>query len=135
VGLFAALRWHVQAACTRAGLTCNIRVPDEEHRFRPNIPIALFRIVQEGLAVIVARKPTAGTEFSVTVTGGTLAIEIRSATAAPADDSKAGTDVHYLAAIEQRVATLGGEFKSAYLPSGETRITAQFPLERTLITG
>jgi signal transduction histidine kinase len=135
VGLFAALRWHVQAACTRAGFPCNIRVPDEEHRFRPNIPIALFRIVQEALAVIVARKPTAGADFAVSVDGGILAIEIRSATAAPAVDASAGTDVHYLAAIEQRVATLGGEFNSEYLPSGETLITAQIPLDVALLTG
>jgi signal transduction histidine kinase len=135
VGLFAALRWHVQAACTRIGLTCNIRVPEEEQRFRPNIPIALFRIVQEALAVIVARKPTGSADFAVSVDGGVLAIEIRSPSAAPAQNASAGTDVHYLAAIAQRVATLGGEFKSEYLPSGETRITAQFPLEGTLFTG
>jgi signal transduction histidine kinase len=47
VGLFAALRWHVQAACKRAGIACIIDVPEDEQRFLPNVPIALFRIVQE----------------------------------------------------------------------------------------
>jgi signal transduction histidine kinase len=135
VGLFAALRWHVQSACTRAGLTCSIRVPDDERRFLPNIPITLFRIVQEALAVIVTRKPVASAEFSVTISQKNLAIEIRSEATSPPDDRATGTDVHYLAAIEQRVASLGGEFQSAYLPSGETSITARFPLKNTLQPG
>jgi signal transduction histidine kinase len=132
VGLFAALRWHVQSACTRAGLTCIIRVPEDERRFLPNTPITLFRIVQEALAVIVARKPIAPAELSVAINQRALEIEIRSGAAAASECAGAGTDVHYLAAIEQRVASLGGEFRSTHLPSGGTSITARFPLESTL---
>jgi len=135
VGLFAALRWHVQSACTRAGLTCSIRVPEDEQRFLPNIPIALFRIVQEALAVIVARKPVASAEFRVAIRQKSLAIEIRSEAAAAPDAAETGTDAHHLAAIEQRVASLGGEFECAYLPSGGTSITTRFPLESTLLPG
>ena len=131
VGLFAALRWHVQAACARAGLACTIRVPDEERRFLPNIPIALFRIVQEALAVIVSRKPVAPAEFSVRVDQRALVIEIRS-DAAESGGGAGGADVHYLAAIEQRVAALGGELQWSYVPAGTTSISATFPLESTL---
>ena len=67
VGLFAALRWHVQSACNSAGLVVNIRVPEQERRFLPNISIALFRIVQEALAVIMARKPVAPVNFKATL--------------------------------------------------------------------
>ncbi|MDP9014170.1 MAG: histidine kinase [Pseudomonadota bacterium] len=132
VGLFAALRWHVQAACKRAGLACTIQVPEEERRFLPNIPIALFRIVQEALAVIVARKPVASATFSVTIDGRTLAIEVHSDGAA-ATAAASGADEHFLAAIAQRVASLGGEFKSSYLPAGGTSIAARFAIENTLV--
>lgn len=135
VGLFAALRWHVSAACKRAGLSCTIQVPEEERRFLPNIPIALFRIVQEALAVVVARKPVASAAFSVTIDRRTLAIEVRSEAAADPGDSDTGADEHFLAAIAQRVASLGGEFKSAYLPAGGTSIAARFALESTLAPG
>jgi signal transduction histidine kinase len=135
VGLFAALRWHVQAACKRAGLTCTIQVPEEERRFLPNIPIALFRIVQEALAVIVARKPVASAAFSVTIDRRTLSLEVRSDAAAAPVDSDTGAEEHFLAAIAQRVASLGGEFKSAYLPAGGTSIAARFALESTLVPG
>jgi signal transduction histidine kinase len=134
VGLFAALRWHVQAACKRAGLTCTVQVPEEEQRFLPNIPIALFRIVQEALAVIVARKPIESAVFSVTIDRRTLSIEVRSDAAAAPADTDTGAE-HFLAAIEQRVASLGGNLESAYLPAGGTSIAARFPLESTVLPG
>ena len=134
VGLFAALRWHVQAACKRAGTTCIIDVPEDERRFLPNVPIALFRIVQEALAVIVARKPIASTEFTVTVDRRAVAILIRS-DAAGAPSEEENTDVHYLAAIQQRVVSLKGEFHHDYAPSVGTRIAIRFPLELTILPG
>jgi signal transduction histidine kinase len=129
VGLFAALRWHVQSACNRAGLTCSIRVPEEERRFLPNIPIVLFRIVQEAIAVIVARKPGGSVEFSVTISAQTLDLDMRSEPAATLDRASGGTDTHYLAVIGQRVAALGGEFHSTDLPSGGTAIAVRLPLD------
>ena len=136
VGLFAALRWHVQAACKRAGTTCIIDLPEDERRFLPNVPIALFRIVQEALAVIVARKPVASAEFSVTVDRRAIAILIRSnAAGTPSNEDGINADVHYLAAIQQRVASLKGEFHHDYIPAVGTRITVRFPLEHTILPG
>jgi len=138
VGLFAALRWHVQAACKRAGATCTLVVPEDERRFLPNVPIALFRIVQEALAVIVARKPVASTEFTLTVDRRAITILIRSdAAGAPSPEEEPGinADVHYLAAIQQRVASLKGEFHHDHIPAVGTHITVRFPLEHTLLPG
>jgi len=137
VGLFAALRWHVQAACKRAGIACIIEVPEDERRFLPNVPIALFRIVQEALAVIVARKPVASTEFTVTVDRRAVAILIRSDAAGEpsAEEPGINTDVHYLAAIKQRVASLKGEIHHDYVPAVGTRIAVRFPLEHTILPG
>src|SRR5260370_25911832 len=89
-GLLAALRWHVQAACKRAGATCIIEVPEDEPRFLPNVPIVLFRIVQEALAVIVARKPVASAEFTVTVDRRSVAILMRSDAAGEPSEEEPG---------------------------------------------
>ena len=137
VGLFAALRWHVEAACKRAGTACIIDVPEDERRFLPNVPIALFRIVQEALAVIVARKPVASAEFSVTVDRRAIALLIRSDAAGEPSEGAGGinADVHYLAAIQQRVASLKGEFHHDYIPAVGTRIAVRFPLEHSILPG
>jgi signal transduction histidine kinase len=137
VGLFAALRWHVQAASKRAGAPCIIDVPEDERRFRPNVPIVLFRIVQEALAVIVARKPVASTEFAVAVDRRDITILIRSEAAGTPSEGEPGisADIHYLAAIQQRVASLKGEFHHDYIPGTGTRITVRFPLEHIISVG
>ena len=136
-GLFAALRWYVQGACKRAGSTCILDIPEDERRFLPNVPIALFRIVQEALAVNVARQPVASTEFSVTVDRRAVTISIRSDAAGGPSEAESGIDtgVHYLATIQQRVASLRGEFHHEYIPAVGTRITVRFPLEHTLLPG
>jgi signal transduction histidine kinase len=140
VGLFAALRWHVQTACRRAGLACRVQVPEDEPKLSPAIAITLFRIVQEALAVVVARKPVDSADFTVTLHRRTLSIELegKAAAAAAATDAippPLGAEVHFLAAIEQRVASLSGEFQSIYLAGGVTRISARFPLESTVLPG
>ncbi len=137
VGLFAALRWHVQAACKRAGTNCVIDVPEDERRFLPNVPIALFRIVQEALAVIVARKPVASAEFRLNVDPDVVTMMIRGDSAgAPAEEENGGNaEVHYLAAIRQRVACLKGGFQHDQTPGVGTRITVRLPAELTLAPG
>jgi signal transduction histidine kinase len=132
VGLFAALRWHVQATCKRLGLTCNVQVPEDERRFLPNLPIALFRIVQEALAVIVAAKPAARVTFSVAIDGESLVIDILSDSQAPPAAPVTQDEIHFLAAIDHRIASLGGEFRHQRGADGAIRITGIFPLDATL---
>jgi signal transduction histidine kinase len=134
VGLFAALRWHVQATCKRADITCNIDLPDDEQRFLPNIPIALFRIVQEALAVILSRPHAAPAEFSVTIGSQALTIKITSAGEATAPAPLPDDAAHSLAAIEYRTATLNGVFNYADASAGALGMTATFPLEGLLAT-
>jgi signal transduction histidine kinase len=135
VGLFAALRWHVQVTCKQLGLTCTVHVPEDERRFLPNLPITLFRIVQEGLAVIVAANPKAAVDFSVAINGNALAIEIRSDASATHTGFGPPDDAHFLAAIDHRIASLGGEFRHHHDQACGTTITALFPLDSTLMPG
>lgn len=135
VGLFAALRWHVQAICGRAGVACTIRMPEDERRFLPDIPIALFRIVQEAFAVIVAHRRSVSADFSVSIGRRDLAIRILTDTSLSLAEASTGPEVHSMAAIGQRTAALGGEFKYSYLPTGGISMTAVFPIEGTLSAG
>jgi signal transduction histidine kinase len=132
VGLFAALRWHVQAICKRADVPCTIRLPDDERRFLPNIPIALFRIVQETYAIIVARGHTASADFGVAINGQALVMEIT--TNAPASSPTAGDELeaHALAAIAYRITALGGSFERSAIPARGAILRATFPLDSIL---
>ena len=56
VGLFAALRWLVSTTAARTGLASVIRFPAAEPHFEPDAAIALFRMAQEGIGIILESK-------------------------------------------------------------------------------
>jgi signal transduction histidine kinase len=133
VGLFAALRWHVDGMCARAGIACDIQLPDDERKFQPNTPINLFRIVQETFAVVIGQGGVASADFKVTVDQDFLTIRILTAHGASAASAAANDNLHALSAIQQRTAMLGGEFTYNSPPRGGTGITAVFPIKGTLL--
>ncbi len=131
VGLFAALRWHVQATCKHADLVCTIELPEEERRFLPNVPITLFRIVQEAFALIVLRQPAGSAEFSVAISPESLSLRMsRADQHTPASEAPSAADAHSLSALQYRTSTLNGKFSHTVTPTGISRIAATFPLAK-----
>jgi signal transduction histidine kinase len=132
VGLFAALRWHIEALCKQADVGYQIEIPAEERRFLPNIPIALFRIVQESFALVITKNRTASAVFSLTINPVVLTLRI-AGEPLPALSAETGrADEHSVATIEQRTAMLNGDFTFIQNPAGTTSITANFPLDHLL---
>jgi len=130
VGLFAALRWHVQASCSSAERGCTITLPDDERRFQPNVAITLFRIVQEALAVVASRAPNSSTDFTVSTDPETLTLTLRNRVVAGATAVEHRVDQHALATVKYRINALGGTFAAAGLSElidGDASITARFP--------
>jgi len=132
VGLFAALRWHVQAACGMASIACTISLPDEERRFLPHVPIALFRIVQEAFAVIIAQGHPAAAELHVTSTPQEISFKFVSQRIADDGAPQDELEPHALTAVRYRTNALGGSFAYDANPAAGIRITATFPLEAML---
>jgi signal transduction histidine kinase len=125
VGLFAALRWHVQAMCDASSMLCKITLPQEERRFMPDVPIALFRIAQEALAVIASHGRATSAEFSVTINDQACSFSFISKSADASDS--AVFEPNALAALRHRAAMLGGVLAYANVKSQGATITATFP--------
>ncbi len=128
VGLFAALRWHIHGACTESGLTCEIHVPEEEPRFPPETPIALFRIGQEALDLVLADRTTTSAEFTARMAANLLTFDITTAAAVALPESQLKEDSYPVATVRHRTAALGGNFEMAYRATGGVKLTASFPL-------
>ena len=124
VGLFAAVRWHIDGLCKSRRLACSIEVPTEERVLLPNVPIILFRIIEESLAVATLAC-TATVALRMTFDGNEVTIRIVSEEAPLAPPH--AIPPHRLAAIEQRTHSLEGEF-SYDRTAGGTHITARIPL-------
>jgi signal transduction histidine kinase len=126
LGLSAALEWYVNETCGKAGLRSVLTLPEMHEAMDPDVAIAIFRIVQEGLTN--ALKYARASEVTVSLQredgGWHLLLE---------DDGigiqnfKPGTLSHGLAGMRQRALTLGGRFTLTTAPGQGTRIDAYFP--------
>lgn len=128
VGLFAALRWHIHGACAEAGLVCDIHVPDEEPRFAPDTPIALFRIGQEALDLVLADRSTVSAAFTAHMAPKLLSFDITTAAAPAAPESRLRDESYPVAAVRYRTAALGGQFQLRYKDAGGIELAVSFPL-------
>jgi signal transduction histidine kinase len=134
VGLFAALRWHVQAICDRASMVCNIRLPEDDRRFLPHAPINLFRIVQEAFALIKEHGLVSRVDFNVVTNERELSMQIVANADILPRDAPRDANANPLEAIAYRATVLGGSFN--YEPGSDlATMTTVFPVEKIFAEG
>jgi protein-histidine pros-kinase len=133
VGLFAALRWLVGNTCARASIAFDIQFPDKEPDFTPDASIALFRIAQEALAIIMESKWVRSVTLSLNGTVHVVTLSIAGIGPAPNPAELPIPETYELATIRHRTSTLGGgvTFSPA---SGEVRLSAWIPRENSLVS-
>jgi signal transduction histidine kinase len=108
VGLFAALRWLVNTTAARTGLASVIRFPAAEPHFDPEAAIALFRMAQEGIGIILESKWVRSITL---VLGGSdqrisLSVTGNGDTHSPEETTR--TQSYELASIRHRMTALAG---------------------------
>jgi signal transduction histidine kinase len=135
VGLFAALRWLVGNTCARCSLQCEIQFPETEPHFNPEASIALFRVAQEALAIIMESKWVRSVTLSLNGTTDVVTLSIAGSGLAsgPAAETPI-CDTYELATIRHRTTTLGGGVTFSPAP-GEVRLSAWIPRENSVYAG
>jgi len=131
VGLFAALRWLVSTTAARTGLSSTIRFPEAEPHFQPDAAIALFRMAQEGIGIIMESKWVRSITL---VLGGsdhrvTLSVSGRGDSHPPKE--KPRIESYELAAIRHRMEALAGGVLYSIDPC-EVSLCAWLPAESEL---
>jgi signal transduction histidine kinase len=127
LGLGAALNWHVQETCKKAGLECRIRSLPDTEPVPPEMAIAIYRMVQEGLTNTIKYAKAKTVEVSLDRAGGGYRLVF-------ADDGigisgfRPENLSHGLAGMRQRARALRGTFEVRTAPGEGTRIQAFFPL-------
>ncbi|HVO46366.1 MAG TPA: sensor histidine kinase [Steroidobacteraceae bacterium] len=125
-GLATALRTHAQSTCARAGLALELLIGADCDNLAKDAALTLFRVAQEGLSNTVrhAQARTARLELTRAESGCTLSLT---------DDGRS-FDVSAglpatgaLAALRQRVASLGGDLRLDARAGGGTVLRAQVP--------
>ncbi|HEX4151549.1 MAG TPA: histidine kinase [Steroidobacteraceae bacterium] len=133
VGLFAALRWLVGNSCARGSLNCQVRFPDIEPHFTPDASIALFRVAQEALAIIMESKWVRALTLCINGTEHVVTLSIAGTGPPSAAGGEAERETYELATIRHRMAALGGAVSFVPAP-GEVRLSAWIPRENSLVS-
>jgi signal transduction histidine kinase len=132
-GLFAAFRWHVKHSCKLAGVSCTEHYPVEELNLRPEALAALFRTMQEMLAVIVAEPGVSEIDVTVEIDGAELLLQAEHTHALAEITDVFARFPDQMWALTQRIDALGGRF-ATQRHAKDTVFFAHFPLERILLT-
>jgi signal transduction histidine kinase len=131
VGLFAALRWLVSTTAARTGLASMIRFPAAERQFNPDAALALFRMAQEAIGIIIESKWVQ----SITVVLGdaqqrvTLSVSGRGDSQSP--EERPQTKTYEFDAIRHRMAALAGGV-SYSTDACSVNLSAWLPVENQL---
>jgi signal transduction histidine kinase len=133
IGLFAALRWLVGNTCARRSLECRIQFPEAEPHFNPDASIALFRVAQEALAIIMESKWVRSVTLSLNGTADVVTLSIAGTGPASGPVETPIRDTYELATIRHRSAALGGGVTFSPAP-GEVRLSAWIPRENSLVS-
>ena len=130
LGLAAALEWYVNETCGKAGLKCTLRLPDQDVVVDPDVAIAIFRLVQEGLTNAV--KYARANEIRISLERDESHWRLLLAdNGVGISGFRADQLSHGLAGMRQRALSHGGRFTLNTAPGQGTRIEALFPLRST----
>jgi signal transduction histidine kinase len=108
VGLFAALRWLVSTTAARTGLASVIRFPAAEPHFKPDAAIALFRMAQEGIGIVLESKWVQSITLVLGGSDDRVTLSVTGHGESHSPDEKTRTKSYELAAIRHRMAALAG---------------------------
>jgi signal transduction histidine kinase len=131
LGLASALQWYVEETCRDASLACRLRVSDKLERLSPDLEIALYRLVQEGLNNVVKHARAQAFELEIDRTPEGLRMLLGDDGVGIADLAKAKGLSHGLAGMMHRVRSLGGTFEVGSGAEGRgTRLQMFVPLRK-----
>jgi PAS domain S-box-containing protein len=123
-GLFAAVDWYVARYQATTGITVHLRELGEDRRYAPEVEIAAFRVVQEGLTNL-ARYAGVREAWVTIFSDGLLLVIIKDQ--GQGFDLSHRRDTNGLAGMRERVELLGGTLEVESVPGQGTTITAQLP--------
>jgi signal transduction histidine kinase len=128
LGLGAALQWHVNDVCGRAGLAQEVNVPEEEIDLAPRVAVALFRIVQEALTNTAKYARARKVTVSLSRGAAGLALVVADDGVGLPPPSERRETAHGLLGMRERVRALNGELVIKSRPGAGTTIEVFVPL-------
>jgi len=130
-GLFAALRWQFKKTWSNSGVVSTESYPHVEPQFESHEAIALFRIAQEALSIVLKRASVKSASLTVSVNQGNFWMSF-SDDGVPNSETQTEDPAMILASIRHRIRVLGGTVQISRTDAGTTILTVAMPLAEVL---
>jgi signal transduction histidine kinase len=130
-GLFAALRWQFKKTWSNSEVVSTESYPNVEPQFESHEAIALFRVAQEALSMVLKRASVKSVNLTVSVNQGNFWMSF-SDDGVPNAETQAGDPAMILASMRHRIRVLGGTVQISRTDAGATVLTVAMPLAEAL---
>jgi signal transduction histidine kinase len=128
MGLVAAVRWQAEQRCAQGRLRLELDLPEDEPVLNGDVPIALFRCVQEALSNILKHARATQVKLSLRCRDAELLVTVEDDGLGLAAEAESRAGSHGLKQMVFRMQAVGGEMRmERVLPHG-TRMTLVLPL-------
>jgi signal transduction histidine kinase len=126
-GLPTALRAHVEHVCTKASLQCEVTLSEDAETMPKDLQIALFRVIQEGLANVVRHAHAQHVRLAVTADADRYLLMLTDDGCGMKMDGSTFRWSHGLAGMRHRVNAMGGTFGIESSPAEGTTLRIEIP--------
>ena len=130
-GLFAALRWQFKKTWSNSEVVSTESYPNVEPQFESHAAIALFRVAQEALSIVLKRALVKSVNLTVSVNQGNFWMSFSDDGVLNAE-TQAGDPAMILASMRHRIRVLGGTLQVSRTKAGTTVLTVSMPLPDVL---
>ena len=130
-GLFAALRWQFKKTWSNAEVVSTESYPNIEPQFQSHAAIALFRIAQEALSIVLKRASVKSIDLTVRVNQGIFLMSL-SDDGVPNAEAQTEDTAMILASMRHRIRVLGGTVQISRSDAGATILTLSMPLQEVI---
>ena len=133
VGLLSALRWYVSGFADRSRIEVELEVPENLGRFRRELELALFRIVQESLTNVHRHSGSSTAKITIARSANQIRLKVEDkgkGMKLPLTGQQKSTPGVGISGIRERVRQLGGQMQ---IRSGNwgTALEVLFPVEES----
>lgn len=127
-GLVAALRWHFTGACKAAGIECHQQYPEPSPGLSPRTAIALYRIAQTILALMVTHQ-SQQINVAVIVSVGCVALQLQGGGMPEDFTPHDETTEDALSSVSNRIQSLKGSMHFQQMPPGGVAFKFELPTD------
>ena len=128
MGLVAAVRWQAEQRCAQARLGLELDLPEEEPVLNGEVPIAVFRCVQEALSNVLKHAQATRVKLSLRCRDGALVVTVEDDGVGLPLGAERRAGSHGLKQMVFRMQAVGGEMRTELVVPHGTRMTLAVPL-------